>query len=266
MTDWTSADGLKWRPLARFGVELDGDLSAPLAGASAERFLALFREFGLIVAHGQSLTLEAQTTLTRLVGPLVQRPQENGYITANPEQSISLSELSFHQDGGYTTAPFAAISLHAVDVVDDASSTRFVSAERAYATLPAALRQQLTSRWAEMISPTYEAIGSRACDRRDPGASVCAELPSVIVNPRTGRACIAVSEMHAARLLDMDWEESRALLGAVYDHLYAPADVVEHVWRGGDLVLFDNVTYQHARGSLVGVGARKLQRVAIAAR
>jgi taurine dioxygenase len=67
--------------------------------------------------------------------------------------------------------------------------------------------------------------------------------------------------MHTARLLGLPWEDSRALLHAVYDHLYAPQNETEHRWRKGDIVLWDNLTYQHARGSLTGAGRRVLQRV-----
>jgi taurine dioxygenase len=261
MTDWISEDGLRWRALQPFGVELDADLAEPLEGARRERFEALLRDHGFILARGQKLSMEQQTALMTPIGPIIRRPQENGYISTDANAASSRTELSFHADAAYTAAPFAAISLHAVDVVDDASGTRFVSAERAYATLPAALRARLDALSAEMISPTLEGVGERACDQRDPPATERARFPAVRVNPRTGRACVGVSEMHTARLLDMDWEDSRDLLHAVYDHLYAPANATEHRWRVGDIVLWDNLSLQHARGSLQGAGRRVLQRV-----
>jgi taurine dioxygenase len=261
MTDWTSADGLRWRPLEPFGVAIDDDLAVPLEGARRERFYALLREHGFILARGQALSMEQQTALMTPIGPIIRRPQENGYISTDAGAPSSRTELSFHADAAYTDAPFAAISLHAVDVVDEASGTRFVSAERACATLPAALREKLETLSAEMISPTLEGVGVRACDQREPAATQRAVFPAIRVNPRTGRACIGVSEMHTARLLGPDWEESRDLLHAVYDHLYAPANATEHRWRRGDIVLWDNLTLQHARGSLEGAGRRVLQRV-----
>lgn len=261
MDDWASADGLRWRALAPFGIELDCDLSAPHAPARAQRLAALLAHGGYLLARGQALTMEQQTALMEPIGPIIRRPQENGYISTDAEAASSRTELSFHADAAYTDAPFAAISLHAVDVVDDASGTRFVSAERGYATLPDALRGRLDAASAEMISPMLEGVGVRACDARDPEATQRAEFPAVRVNPRTGRPCIGVSEMHTARLTDMDWDASRVLLGEIYDHLYAPENAVEHRWRRGDIVLWDNLTLQHARASLQGAGRRVLQRV-----
>ncbi|CAN7168308.1 TauD/TfdA family dioxygenase [Phenylobacterium sp. LjRoot225] len=261
MDGWVSEEGLSWRALAPFGVEIDCDLSAPHTPARSKRLAGLIARGGYVLARGQALSMEQQIALMAPIGPIIRRPQENGYISTDAEAASSRSELSFHADAAYTDAPFAALSLHAMDVVDDASGTRFVNAERGYATLPAELRDRLDRASAEMISPTLSGVGVRACDVREPEATQRATFPAVRLNPRTGRRCIGVSEMHTARLLDMDWEASRDLLGAVYDHLYAPGNSTEHLWRRGDIVIWDNLTLQHARGSLNGVGRRVLQRV-----
>jgi taurine dioxygenase len=261
MPDWICQHGLQWRTLHPFGVEIDTDLAAPLNEAAAECFVGLLRDFGLVVARRQVLTMEQQVALMTLIGPIVRRPQENGYISTDNDERASRTELSFHSDAAYTDAPFAALSLHAIDVVDGASSTRFASAERAYAALPTELRARLDELGAEMISPTLEGVGVRASETPDPKAALRAQFPAVRVNPRSGRRCIGVSEMHTTRLLGMEQEQSRSLLAAVFDHLYAPKNCTEHVWNRGDLVVWDNLTLQHARGSLAGVGRRVLQRV-----
>jgi taurine dioxygenase len=261
MDGWVSEEGLRWRALAPFGVEIDCDLSAPHTPARTERLAALLADHGYVLARGQTLTMQQQTALMTPIGPIVLRPQENGYISTDVGAASSRAELSFHADAAYTDAPFAALSLHAVDVVDDASGTRFVSAERGYDTLPGRLRARLDAVSAEMISPTLEGVGVRASEAPDPPATQRAEFPAVRINPRTGRRCIGVSEMHTARLTGMAWAQSRALLGEIYDHLYAPENAVEHLWRRGDIVIWDNLTLQHARGSLEGAGRRVLQRV-----
>ena len=261
MDGWVSEEGLRWRALAPFGVKIDCDLSAPHTPARTARLAALLADHGYVLARGQTLTMQQQTALMTPIGPIVLRPQENGYISTDVGAASSRAELSFHADAAYTDAPFAALSLHAVDVVDEASGTRFVSAEHGYDTLPAKLRARLDAVSAEMISPTLEGVGVRASEAPDPPATQRAELPAVRINPRTGRRCIGVSEMHTARLTGMAWAQSRALLAEIYDHLYAPENAVEHLWRRGDIVIWDNLTLQHARGSLAGAGRRVLQRV-----
>ena len=54
------------------------------------------------------------------------------------------------------------------------------------------------------------------------------------------------------------------LLGELFDHLYAPANVYRHRWRNGDLVIWDNIALQHARPDQSATPRRRLRRVAVA--
>src|ERR1700712_285155 len=122
------AGTLAWRKLEPLGIEIHRDLALPLAPAEAEQLRMLFNEHGLLLARAQSLTMARQQELCALLGPILLREGENGYMT-NEGGGPSASELNWHSDAAYTEHPFDALSLHALDVVDEASSTRFASAE-----------------------------------------------------------------------------------------------------------------------------------------
>jgi taurine dioxygenase len=256
------ADGLNWRRLQPFGIEIDHDLSHPLSAAQEAGLRTLFNAHGLLLARGQSLSMERQRALCGLLGPILLRAGENGYMS-NEGGGPSASELNWHSDAAYTPHPFDALSLHALDVVDDASSTRFASAEAALAALPDALRARIEPLEQEMIAPHYTVLAEWTCDQRDPGAQKRGIMPAVYTNPHNGRRCLWVNAMQTARLLGMEWEVSRDVLHAVYQHLYAPANVYEHRWRGGDIVIWDNIALQHKRGNLDRVGRRLLQRAIV---
>lgn len=253
---------LSWRAMEPFGSEVFLDLSAPLSPGSEAELVALLHDRGLILARGQSLTMERQQEICALFGPILLREGEDGYMT-NERGGPAASELTFHSDAAYTPHPFDALSLHALEVVDDASSTRFISAERAYDLLPGRLRNRLESLEQEMIAPHYTELAGRTCDRRDPQAQKRGVMPAIHTNPHNGRRCVWVSEMQTARLRGMEWEESRDLLHEVFDQLYAPEMLLEHRWRNGDIVIWDNIALQHARGNVEGVGKRLLQRVIV---
>lgn len=253
---------LETRPLAPFGVEVLHDLSAPLSAEESEHLVALLWDHSLVLARGQRLSMERQRELCGLAGPILLRAGETG-IMDNSSGEASTVELSWHADAAYTRAPFDALSLHALDVVDDASSTRFVSAEQGWASLPEELKRALEGATLEMISPGYDALGGRTCDRRDPEALKRGELPAVQRNPHNGRECLWASELQTARVLRMDWEASRYLLNAVYEHFYRPGAIHEHLWRTGDFIIWDNIALQHMRGSLKSCGRRVLQRVIV---
>ncbi len=262
MADWIKQGGLPWRRLEPFGAEIDVDLSRPLTSDEEDTIVALLWEHGLILARGQTLSMVRQREICGLAGPILLRGGETG-IMNNEGGAATTTELSWHADAAYTQAPFDALSLHALDVVDDASSTRFVSAHLALETLPAHLRERLDGRRVEMISPGFEALAGRTCDTRDPTAMKRGEMPAIYRNPHNGRDGLWVSELQAARVLGLDWEDSRDLLNAVFDHLYRAEHVLEHRWRRGDLVIWDNIALQHMRGSLENCGRRVLQRVIV---
>src|SRR5688572_7827733 len=171
-------DALAWRVLSPFGVEIDRDLSRPLSETEADQLRALFRDHGLILARRQSLSMERQQELCALFGSVLRRDGEDGYMT-NEGGGPASSQYAWHSDAAYTEHPFDALSLHALDVVDDASSTRFTSAELGYQTLPARLREALAAREQEMIAPHYTRLAERTCDRRDPDAQVRGVMPAL---------------------------------------------------------------------------------------
>ena len=49
------------------------------------------------------------------------------------------------------------------------------------------------------------------------------------------------------RIEDMGQDESDALLNAVFDHAEKPEFVYRHIWRVGDLLVWDNRCSMHAR-------------------
>ena len=263
MAEWQVDAGLRWRALQPFGVEIDQDLAAPLTAAQSARFVELLWANGLLLARGQHLGMERQRELCALAGPILLRAGESGYLSNAGGAEPSLSELRWHADAAYTEAPFDCLSLHAIDVVDEASSTCFMNAADACDALPAALRRRLAALQVEMIAPGYESLALRTCDKRDPVAQKRGVRPAIVRNPHNGRDCVWVSEMQSARVLGISWEDSRALLHEIYTHLYRPTAVFEHRWRSGDFILWDNIALQHMRGSLRSVGRRVLQRVIV---
>ena len=67
------------------------------------------------------------------------------------------------------------------------------------------------------------------------------------------------------RMLDSLGPTERAvfLLHEVFDCFYAEEHVLEHRWRKGDIIIWDNIALQHARGNLDHVGKRLLQRAIV---
>jgi taurine dioxygenase len=69
--------------------------------------------------------------------------------------------------------------------------------------------------------------------------------PMVRVHPRTGRKCIYYSEGAISHIEGMSHEESAPILEAVRQHVLQPQFQYRHVWRVGDVVMWDNCSCIH---------------------
>jgi taurine dioxygenase len=71
-----------------------------------------------------------------------------------------------------------------------------------------------------------------------------------------------VSQQATIEILGLTAEENEALLAELFSYLYEPRHVLEHEWRTGDLVIWDNVAAQHGRNTVQLQGpVRTLRKV-----
>ena len=71
--------------------------------------------------------------------------------------------------------------------------------------------------------------------------------PVFRTNEDTGRKAVYVNRLMTVGIEGMPQEEAKPLLNAVFDHAEKQEFVYEHVWRMGDLLLWDNRCSSHAR-------------------
>jgi alpha-ketoglutarate-dependent taurine dioxygenase len=178
-------------------------------------------------------------------------------VLQNEEPAGSL-KLPFHSDLTYTDCPIKAISLQAIAVPANGTSTTFVSSMAAWDKLPAALQEELADKTLRHLHvsnvPAYN------------WPDFIADHPVRKLHPRTGRPILLVTEHHADRILELDEPSSKAMIEQLYGYLYAPEARYEHWWQVDDLLIWDNLAVQHARTqrSDPAEGPRALQRVALA--
>lgn len=254
---------LSWRALEPFGAEVAHDFRQPLDRQEQAAFRDLFHEHELLIMRGQSLSLAAQQAVAGYLGPVLTGGRGMEYVS--PDDGI-LNEtgMTYHSDLAFAPEPFKALSLHAVDVAEGRTSTRFVSGRRAYEALPEALKERLAGLQALALSTHLGA--ERVVPFEPPEGSIHQTRDVVQTHPVTGRRYLYVSESHAARVQGLSRAESDALLQALFGYIYAPDNKVEHVWKNGDFLLWDNLVLQHGRPDVTGIWPRKLQRAAVAER
>jgi taurine dioxygenase len=79
----------------------------------------------------------------------------------------------------------------------------------------------------------------------------------------TGRKAVYVNRLMTVGIVDMPAQESEPLLNAVFDHSEKRDFVYEHVWRVGDLLLWDNRCSSHARTDFPASERRLMLRTTV---
>jgi taurine dioxygenase len=191
------------------------------------------------------------------------RGSRENYLVSNVHKQglLGIRELLFHNDVPYVPKPYLGGSLHAVEVEEGVSATRFCSGLRGYERLPQRLRDRVDGLNALQVRERVEGRRNRLTDMQP--ADLCTLHPIVGRRAGDGRQYLFVNQAMTACVVGMPEAESEALIEELFAHLYVEEAVYEHVWRTGDIVIWDNLAVQHARKPL-GPGTRTLQRVTLA--
>lgn len=246
------------RSITPFGAEVRV-ASAPVSPAEREELRQCYLNEGLLLVRGLKLTMAEQQDFCRTFGPVSDSPYENFYVSnQRADGFLGTKELQWHNDVPYLPSPYLVGALHAVDVDPDATSTKFVSGMRAYENLPERLKERVAPLRALQVKQRNSARRNRLTDL-EPGD--IGTVHSVVGRQEvTGRPYLFVNENMTASIIGLSEADSDDLLTELFSYLYAEEAVYEHRWSAGDLVVWDNLAVQHARGE-VGEGARSLQRV-----
>jgi taurine dioxygenase len=247
---------------APFGLEVNVDLSLSFGPAEKQALRQLYRHDGLILVRDQKLSMEQQIEACSIFGPVLRNSREN-YIVSNVREDglLGTRELLFHSDVPYVPAPYLGGSLHALDVDDGVSATRFASGLSAHERLPTKLRQRIDG-----LNALH--VRARAFTRRTRLTDLiptdnCAVHALVGRQQDTQRPYIFACVDMTACVIGMPEPDSERLLEELFSYLYAEEQIYDHVWRPGDIVIWDNLAVQHARKAIAG-GKRTLQRATIA--
>jgi taurine dioxygenase len=184
---------------------------------------------------------------------------------ARADGYLGNTELAFHNDVFFGPDPYLGGSLHAVDVVAGSSSTLFANTIRAYEMLPDTLKNRLAGLTARHVSGEFNLGGRNHLADYPPGwPQVTRQV--IWEHPTTGVKMLAVNYGQTDRIQGMSAAASEALLAELFGYLYAPENIYQHFWTNGDLIYWDNLSLQHARGEMNTAEVRTLQRVSFGGR
>jgi taurine dioxygenase len=187
---------------------------------------------------------------------MISNIRENG----EPIGALPDGEMMFHHDMIHAEIPSKATLLYSVEIPAAGGNTLFASGYAAYDTLDPAVRDRLEGRKAQHH---YNYGSTQKGDRRGTEAFGECMHPVFRTNEDTGRKAVYVNRLMTVGILDMPQEESAPLLDKVFDQAEKPEFVYEHVWRLGDLLLWDNRCSSHARTDFPSTQRRLMLRTTV---
>jgi alpha-ketoglutarate-dependent taurine dioxygenase len=187
---------------------------------------------------------------------MISNIRENG----EPIGALPDGEMMFHHDMIHAEVPSKATLLYAVEIPSAGGNTLFASGYAAYETLDPAIRNRLEGKKA---LHHYNYGSTIKGDSRGTEAFAECVHPVFRTHEDTGRKAIYVNRLMTVKVLDMPEDESQRLLNAVYDHSEKSEFVYEHVWRLGDLLLWDNRCSSHARTDFPSTERRLMFRTTV---
>jgi len=157
----------------------------------------------------------------------------------------------WHTDMSYLDTPPKASMLYSLEVPPTGGNTSFCSMYGVYEALPEGLKDRIASLKIKHDG-TYNSGGyvrQGVTPTDDPRTSPGAVHPLVCTHPNTGRRMLYLGRRRNAYLMGLDVAESESLLDELWGFVDRPEFAWEHVWRVGDLVLWDNRCTMHRRDS-----------------
>jgi alpha-ketoglutarate-dependent 2,4-dichlorophenoxyacetate dioxygenase len=239
--------------------------------------------YAVLVWRGQPLTEEQQLAFGRNFGPLdlgLKKARKNpdrhandaiiDISNVNPEGGIyerghakivsNLANQLWHSDSSFQKPAAKYSMLSAVVVPGQGGETEFADLRAAYDSLSEDLKKEIENRTAEHFAwHTRLWLGDEVTEAQRAMFPPVA-WPLVRTHPGSGRKALFVG-VHCTHIPQMTLAEGRVLLADLLEHATQRDLVYRHVWRPGDLVMWDNRCVLH-RGRRFDLGARReLRRV-----
>jgi taurine dioxygenase len=152
--------------------------------------------------------------------------------------------------------------LYAMEIPSRGGNTMFANMYAAYDSLPPTMKDRLESLRALNV---YDLGGAPATRMKSiPPDAASYVHPVVRVHSVTKRKALYVNRLMTYRIEGVPDAESENLLSYLFDHQEKRQFVYEHVWRPGDIILWDNRCTLHARTDFGADERRLLRRITLA--
>ena len=269
---------------AACGAEISGiDLRDPLDAAAVKAIEEAFHDHVVVVFRGQDITEDEQMAFANAFGGLGDRKRSpNGSTpggsydtpfmfvtnildekTGEPIGAFGDGEMWFHHDTSYYEKPHKATLLYSITLPSSGGNTCFANMYKAYDNVPDDLKAKLDGRKVLQIHD-YKRRERIDIYNSDISSMLQYEQPIFVTHPATGRKALYISRLMSAKIEGLAPDENENILNQLFDISEDPSVVFEHVWKKGDLVMWDNYASIHMRRDFPRDEPRLMRRLTLA--
>lgn len=177
----------------------------------------------------------------------------NVKVDGAPIGQLGDGEIIWHSDYSFREIIAGMRMLHALEVPPEGAgaNTEFCNTYAAYDALPDALKRRVLGATIkhDTAYDTNQKLRRGAVAVDDPRLGKGPDHPVVSTHPDTGCNSLFLGRRPRHYVNGCTLEESEALLDELWAHATQPRFRMTHVWRQGDVVLWDNRCTLHRRGA-----------------
>jgi len=265
-------------PLSKaIGAEVEGvDLENDASDEVFAEIIEAWREHQVLLFRNQSVGDEKLVAFARRFGELDPAPYIDAKVAHPPEfpeisvvsnvlvngeaiGSLGHSDLAWHSDMTFQDTPPVGCILHAWETPEGEGATWFTSLRSALAALPKDLRTKIQSLQAFHDKSTTSAGTLRHGVEGRAGRF----HPFLIRHPTWDEETLFLGRRANSFVDELDDEDGQVLLDQVWGFATKPEFSIAHVWKPGDVVIWDNLLTMHRRDAFPSQARRILHRAQI---
>jgi len=271
---------IETRPFdAGLGAEVRGvDIRQPLSPQVRDALQAAWHKHLVLLIRDQPMNDDQLIAFTRNFGepdraPLSELDRFDGVkpevtvvsnIVRNGKAigTLGSGEANWHTDSSCDELPPGGSLLHAIEVPPSGGNTHFCNMYTAYERLPEDIKLRIKDARA-IHDASYTSGGALRQGReevRDVTKAPGARHPLVRTHPGTGRKALFLGRRLNSYIIGLSVEESEKLLDLLWSYTIRDDATWGHVWRAGDLVMWDNRCVMHRRDSFDPAVRRLMHR------
>ena len=224
---------------------------------------AALEEHSVLLFRGQPVTDELQVAYSKRFGPLelakvatlaagtpfsvlTNMDGKGGLVPPDHKEALrARANQLWHTDSSFKIPPALASVLSARTIPPTGGETEFASTRLGWQRLPEDLRARLGDAYAwHDYAYSRGQVAPQLASERERAALPPVRWRMRWRNPANGRDSLYIAS-HTCAIDGMTEREAQALLADLIAHVTAPGHTWLHVWRPGDVIMWDNRAVLH---------------------